>query len=134
MGRSSLLLFFAIFAAAPGFAYQAVQDVLRPAGTQEEALRYLLGVAPNLLGGVTLSSTLFIIFCEIFPGRSPRFAAFAGAGAAIGGLWAWEIAQLALSRAVFDVHDLVWTAPGVLLSLAASRLWFGEGWKKARSR
>ncbi len=126
--QTKLTIFFLLFGVAPGLVYQTVQDRLRAAAVGgDAALVYALGVAPNFLGAVSTASILFVVLGGIAKGWSARSLAFASAAISMVGLCAWEVVQIWLPKAVFDIHDLAWTVLGVVVFLIAARLWFGRG-------
>jgi hypothetical protein len=114
------VLFFIVFSLVPGLAYQWIQDEVRPSGVGEGAWLYLLGVAPNLLGGISLTAALIVILPSYFRLSGAKAHAVA-AMIALLGLWAWEGVQ-AVGRMTFDVHDLLWTVPGVLIGWGGAQL------------
>ncbi len=122
-----IAMFFILFGVAPSLAYQAVQDELRAAAADGDPLLvYALGVAPNFLGALSTSAILFCVIGGVAKGWSAQSQAFASAAIALAGLWGWEVLQIWVPKATFDLHDLAWTAPGVAGFLIAARLWFGR--------
>jgi hypothetical protein len=112
-------IFFILFSLLPGLAYQWVQDDLRPLGISDPVLAYLAGVAPNFLGGLSLTSVLVVILLEFR--KRDSFERIRGTAAlvALAGLLVWEGVQ-ATGRMTFDWHDIAWTFPGVALGWLAA--------------
>jgi hypothetical protein len=117
-----LTVYFVVLGVLPGLGYQYVQDELRPRGGWEGVEALFLGVAPNFLGGVSLTATLIAIAVAALTDRSPRFLMLAAALVSFVGLIAWETAQTAMPGGTFDEMDLLATGPGVLISLVAALL------------
>jgi hypothetical protein len=111
------MIVFILFSLLPGLAYQWVQDDIRPLGAEDPRIAYLLGIAPNALGGLSLTVALGVVVWDLSGGRLRPL--FIGAFA-LAGLWTWEAAQLWLPS-TFDVHDLAWTVPGVSLGVLVLR-------------
>lgn len=117
-------IYFAVFAVAPGLAYQRIQDVSREAMAGPDApawLGYALGIGPNFLGGVSLTAGLIVIAREMRKATASHALDRTSALIALAGLWAWEFTQRWLPNGTFDPHDLAWTVPGVLIGWLAAR-------------
>ncbi|MCQ8186153.1 hypothetical protein [Parvularcula maris] len=113
-------VYFILFAFLPGLGYQYVQDQLRPRGGLDGAAAYLAGVAPNFLGGVSLTAGLIVIALNLFP-KAPRMTTTVlTALISLMGLLGWEVLQRWMPGGTFDPADLLWTVPGVVLSAAAA--------------
>ncbi|WP_428409820.1 hypothetical protein [Hyphococcus sp.] len=119
-------LYFLLFSVAPGLTYQAIQDQWRAARTDSDFGAYLMGVAPNFLGAVSVASALFLIGMNRSP-KTPRSRLMLiAAGISMLGLWVWEALQIFLPSASFDWHDIAWTAMGATLFMLVTRIWFRE--------
>lgn len=120
MSRLSLVTYFTLFSVVPGLGYQWVQDEARPKGIDDPTLGYLAGVAPNFLGGMSMTAALVVIWGEwrrhVPPARRHREAA----ATALSLLLAWEVVQGAWGRMTFDWNDMAWTFPGVGLAWLAA--------------
>ena len=127
-------LFFLLFGFLPGIGYQAIQDRWRLAfADASESVVYLLGVAPNALGVLSLAAGLLVIGHYYFPtftyAKLGRYAVFTS----LIGLTLWELLQIWLPNGTFDLHDLLWTAVGAALTWLITRLWFYAEWETAVS-
>jgi len=115
--------FFALFSVAPGLLYHYVQDHGRMLGADAQGLaRLALDVAPNALGALAASSAIFIMALGIASNATPARTALVSAAIGLGGLLAWEVAQIAIPAATFDLQDIAWTLVGggaFLLAAAA---------------
>ncbi|NRA31556.1 MAG: hypothetical protein HRU11_15005, partial [Parvularculaceae bacterium] len=104
-----LVTYFVLFGLLPGLAYQFVQDDLRvwaaEAGSNLVAL-YLLGIAPNFLGGVSLTASMGAIAREGSLGQHSWLTLEVVAIVALLGLWVWEFGQKWFPNGTFDGHDL----------------------------
>lgn len=120
------ILFFVGFALIPGLAYQWIQDYGRPDSLSDGMLEYVFGIAPNALGGVSLTAGFIIISVELFFKGGGRDVHLSSGLLALGCLWAWEFGQIYFPNGTFDWHDLIWTVPGVLLSVGAANLILGS--------
>lgn len=123
--RTRLTVFFVLFALLPGLGYHHVQDDLRALAAErghDGVFIYLLGVAPNFLGALSVTAGLIVIGLEWRKGARLAPIAVASGLIALLGLWVWEIAQLWLPNGTFDWHDIAWTPPGVALALLAAGL------------
>ena len=120
------MVYFLVLSVLPGFGYQYIQDELRtlvvPVHSTSSPLAYVLGIAPNLLGGLSLTAGLIAFSQDRFPTISSRKIWHTSGGVALVGLWVWEILQIHIPNATFDVHDLLWTIPGVLLAVLLAAL------------
>ncbi|MFN3959583.1 MAG: hypothetical protein ACK4NP_06680 [Parvularculaceae bacterium] len=113
--------FFALFAIAPGLLYQYVQDHGRVLGADAQGLaRLALDVAPNALGALAASSAIFIMAVGIARNAPPVRTALVSAAIGVSGLLAWEIAQIAIPAATFDLQDIAWTLVGGVAFLLAA--------------
>ena len=102
-------------------AYWYVQDTWRPSYRGDNPwIQYILGVAPNYLPSIGLPAGLYVILYGIraedgwwshWPVEQLPLRAWC---IAIGGLLAWEFAQIFLRGGTFDWHDILWTLLGGL--------------------
>lgn len=125
--RTKTSLYFIFFAFLPGLLYQQIQDVWRPAyAGLSEPTAYLLGIAPNLLGAISLASGLFIISQSFYPALTNAQRALYANLISLIGLCLWEVGQIWFPNGTFDVNDLIWTLVGIAIAWLINRLWFGE--------
>ncbi|MEZ4594939.1 MAG: hypothetical protein R3D55_27925 [Chloroflexota bacterium] len=127
-------LFFLLFGLLPGIGYQAIQERWRLAfADASESIVYLLGVAPNALGAVSMAAGLFVIGHHFLPKATYAQLASYSVLTSLFGLMLWELVQLWLPNGTFDVHDLIWTAVGALFAWIMTRLWYFREWETAVS-
>lgn len=118
-------VFFSLFSIAPGLLYQYVQDHGRVRAADAQGLaRLALDVAPNALGALAASSAILVMSLGIARKMAPPSLSLLSAAIAIGGLAAWEFAQLAIPEATFDLEDLKWTLFGGAAFLIAASAFF----------
>lgn len=129
--KLKLAAFFVAFGLIPGLAYQFVQDDLRDglasSGQNAELVRYVLGIMPNFLGGLSANATIFVILSDRSSPWASERARSISSLVTLFGLWAWEGCQLVLPNGTFDWHDIAWTAPGVALTWLAITAAFQRG-------
>lgn len=120
MSKRHSYLWLGLFALGTSATW-LVQDHLRPSYRgRGEALRYLLGVAPNFLAGLGLASFFVVSIPQVnaasrSPSRSPWLngkAHLTGILISVTGLSAWEAIQPLSTRGHFDPHDILWTILG----------------------
>jgi glycopeptide antibiotics resistance protein len=111
--------YFILFCLLPGLGYQYVQDELRPHGGLDGAVAYLAGVAPNFLGGVSLTAGFILLAPYVLPGSQRLKVGIAALGSLVG-LLGWEVLQIWMPGETFDPADLWWTVPGVAISVIAA--------------
>jgi len=125
LSSARVAVFFALFSVAPGLLYHYVQDHGRALAADAQGFaRIALDVAPNALGALAASSAIFVMGLGLARNRSLLSVALISAAVAIGGLVAWEFAQLAIPEATFDLEDLKWTLVGGAAFLIAASGFF----------
>jgi hypothetical protein len=112
-------LYFVLFCLLPGLGYQYVQDKLRPRGGLEGEAAALAGIAPNFLGGVSLTAGFILIAASAAAGRR-RAPVLLAASLSLASLLGWEVLQRWMPGGTFDPADLLATLPGVLIAAAAA--------------
>lgn len=125
--RLRIASYFVANAVVPGLLYQRVQDVWRPGyDGDSSAMVHLLGIAPNLLGAVSLTAGLVVLANELslFEHINARITSMTAVSAA--GLIAWEVGQIWFPHGTFDVFDVLWTFAGTAVAWAIARAWLGE--------
>ena len=124
--QARLLIYFLLFAVLPGVSYQYIQDQLRNACNALVCdwlpLNYILGVAPNMLGGLSLTAGFIALAYEYSNHISLIKIRHLCSLSALLGIWFWELIQLLLPKATFDWHDICWTIPGVIVAHLAAGL------------
>ncbi|MEO0612839.1 MAG: hypothetical protein AAFY83_05965 [Pseudomonadota bacterium] len=120
-----LYTYFFFVAVLPGLTYHYVQDNKRDdAPSYSELVTYLLGIAPNALGGVSLTAGIIAIAYDWFAVRFARKGIIGlSAAIALTGLIGWEAAQLRIPTMTFDWQDVAWTFPGVGLAALLALFW-----------
>ena len=109
-------LYYGVFALCfAGFTY--LEDTVRANYTgNSEIIIYILGFIPNYLPALGIPCFFYPALPHVFNKQSSiltsRYAHIYVLIVSQSGLIIWELAQIFLPRATFDLHDILWTIIG----------------------
>ena len=112
--KNDFFLWF-LFFLITSFLYQIIQDHRNNLEIESQLLTYLLGVAPNFLASISISSFFIIIIPFMSKKIHGLDVLFYSIIITTTGLLIWEFLQLYTSKGFFDINDILWTIIGIII-------------------